>query len=594
MKRFIKTLVLTFVLASAGSVRAERWLLQNDDLSFGGIQDLFIFVMFNGGTPLFDLFYPEEGFVAILADFPPGSPPALPAVGINGGTITGELDIQLGPDAGGGGGGSSSWAVASLTTGASPVSPAPGFTKPTIYLPDTGVTLTHSDLIGSTLNFLPGIAAAYDYNVDPLGLPLPPTPDSASHGTAMASVIGGETCGILCPLQIQTNIVPVSIYDRLPSGNPDTNTWASTVLNAMLKIITDHRLRIAETPYTRNHASLVCFAHSTVGTAYRIGFLDTVMQRAWDAGITVVLSAGNRGILAGRVSPAAADWGYQPASGGPVYPPFTGNPTTTFVRDSTTLPIPLLPRFLVAGASSLGGTAWSSSNTNNASGKVVDLLAPGVNVLAASNGGTSLIEGNGTSYSAGFVTAASALIAYTKPWATPDQIRAALVPQSVPEPPAPPPALTLPQIASPAISGITMTYAEWIAHYTKGISSPLTGAGGDATADPDGDSIPNLIEYYCGLDPKYSDTPSGPQISMDMTTRTLTLQLPRAIYLPTGTPPPQLQTSTTLESSSWTDVTPVLTETQPVIEIGDGTEYTGTLTIPTGDRRFYRVAYPVP
>jgi hypothetical protein len=246
------------------------------------MQDLFIYTLFGGGTLLFDIYFPDEGVAALVVDYPTGNPPVLPAVGLNGGgNITGELDVQLSPDGGGGGGGPTSWAVPALTTGIFPAIPAAGITSPTIYLPDTGVTTAHSELASNALNFQPGIAAARDYTINPAGDPLSPVPDTASHGTSMASVIGGQTCGILGPLLVQTKVVPVSIYDRLVNGVPDQNAWATTVLNAMLKIITDHRARIANTPYTRNHASVVCFAHSTTNTVYRIGFLDTVMPRAW-------------------------------------------------------------------------------------------------------------------------------------------------------------------------------------------------------------------------------------------------------------------------------------------------------------------------
>jgi hypothetical protein len=47
-----------------------------------------------------------------------------------------------------------------------------------------------------------------------------------------------------------------------------------------------------------------------------------------------------------------------------------------------------------------------------------------------------------------------------------------------------------------------LTYSEWIAGYPS-----LTGASALATADPDGDGIPNLMEFALdGLDPTFGNT----------------------------------------------------------------------------------------
>ncbi len=578
----IRILTVALILLAA-TARAERYYLTNTDVSTQGMQDLFIFVAQNNGTPLLDLFYPTEGIAALAADFPTFSIPTFPQQSPNG-VIDGEPDVQLTPDDGGGGV-PQGWAAVSLLTGRAPRIPAAGQQSPVIYLPDTGVTTTHSELVGSPgVSLQPGIAIARNEETFQL---VPATPDTESHGTAMASVIGGSTCGILGSLKFQAKLVPVSIYNIGVGGAPATTAWTSTATSALAEITRTHRARIASVPYVRNHASIVCFAHSTTSTNYRVGFLDMAMQNAWNAGVTVVLSAGNRNILAGRNSPGGADWGYQAQSPPNQYPPFTHDPlTTTFLRHS--LFLGALPKFIVVGARTEAGLRWANSNFNNASGVVVDLLAPGANVRRASNVAPLIGSGDGTSYSAAFTSAAAAWVAYLKPWATPNQIRSALVPAAVPVPPALPPSLALPLQSSAAVTSITMSYDQWVAHYRLSAESPLAGSGGNYDADPDGDGMVNFTEYYCGLDPKFRDSEIGPRIEVNMETRVLTARLPIAAYLPADMPAPQLQSSIALLAPSWS-VEPInLAPVAPLTERGDGVENVGTTTIPPGDRRFYR------
>jgi Subtilase family len=585
---------LGWLVAARSHAATLRYYVTTSDHSVAGFQQIQPTVLPHGGSVLFNIFYPQDDVYAAIVEFAVAPPFPLVAV-VGGGVITGELDVQMAPDAGGSGG-PSTWPVVALSSGITPAFSTPGQASPTLYMLDTGITTGHWDLAGTpALTFVPGIAAAYNYVTH---LPIPPTPDTASHGTAMASVIGGQSAGLLGPLGINAKVVPVSIYDR--EATPTPNGWAGTAQSGILQAIEHHRNRRRTQPYLRNHASILCFPHSTASGAYRIGFLDTAMQRAWDVGITVIMSAGNRGILAGKVSPAAADWGYQPATGAAVYPPFTSEPaTSSFVRASAAaLPLALSPRFLVMGAHSQAGATWASSNANNSSAAVVNLLAPGVGVPAASNTSGALVTGDGTSYATGFGTAAAAWVAYHRPWATPSEIRSALVPTAVPIAPAQPPALALPQASSAAITGITLTYAEWIAHYADAARGTLIGPLANADADPDNDGLANLAEFFSGLDPRFADAAIGPRVSIGPSaipgTLDVTVIAPRAYYLAAHTTP-VLESSSTLAGGSWSAVAiPALLATTPLVQQGDGVEYRSKVTVPATGRMFYRLSYSAP
>jgi hypothetical protein len=60
------------------------------------------------------------------------------------------------------------------------------------------------------------------------------------------------------------------------------------------------------------------------------------------------------------------------------------------------------------------------------------------------------------------------------------------------------------------------TYSEWIASYG------YTGANASPTADPDGDGIPNLLEYALGADPSTSSSTALPAVSLDSNSLSLT------------------------------------------------------------------------
>ena len=139
--------------------------------------------------------------------------------------------------------------------------------------------------------------------------------------------------------------------------------------------------------------------------------LGFAVEKAWQSGILVVAAAGNDGNGAGTMAnPASDDW------------------------------------ILSVGAAATNGTVATSDDalttfTNlPASGKQINVLAPGVSILSLRDPGSSidvanpsarvgdtLFRGSGTSQAAAVTSAAAALLLQARPSATPDQVKDWLV-----------------------------------------------------------------------------------------------------------------------------------------------------------------------
>ncbi len=148
---------------------------------------------------------------------------------------------------------------------------------------------------------------------------------------------------------------------------------------------------------------------------YRIDPLDAAVERAWRAGLVVVVSAGNSGPGAGTINKPADD-------------PFVV--TVGAVRDATT---PGLGDDSVASFSGTGPTAANGLQKP-------DLAAPGTSVVSSrvpgsyvdnafpsARVGTSYFKGSGTSFATAITSATAALVLNRTPSLTPDQVKARLV-----------------------------------------------------------------------------------------------------------------------------------------------------------------------
>jgi serine protease AprX len=143
--------------------------------------------------------------------------------------------------------------------------------------------------------------------------------------------------------------------------------------------------------------------------------LDQAVEAAWNAGLTVVTSAGNSGPGAGTITSPGDDPMVITAGA------LDDNATVDTSDDS------------VAGFSAVGPTSangWLKPDLLAAGRSVVSLRAPGSYIertYPSASVGAANFVGSGTSFSAAVVSGAAALVAQQNPSAAPDEIKARLL-----------------------------------------------------------------------------------------------------------------------------------------------------------------------
>ena len=145
---------------------------------------------------------------------------------------------------------------------------------------------------------------------------------------------------------------------------------------------------------------------------YRIDPLDAAVERAWQAGLVVVVSSGNKGPGASTVTKPADD-------------PFVL--TVGAVRDNSTPGIAddTVPSFSGAGPTASNGLV--KPDIAAPGGSVVSTRVPGSyidNAFPGSRVGTAYFKGSGTSFSTAVTSAAVALVLDRNPALTPNQVKA--------------------------------------------------------------------------------------------------------------------------------------------------------------------------
>ena len=241
----------------------------------------------------------------------------------------------------------------------------------TIYVFDGGVNGGHPELDGR-------VRAGYDA--------FPENPRACNaHGAAVAGAAAGATLGV-AP---RAEIVDVKIIncERMRGST-------GAILAAARWTAADHARHPGQ-PAVANWSFVV-------DTAQSIAEVDSAVAVLREAGILVVVAAGNFDMDACRASPANA------------------------------------PGTLVVGASALVKTPdgrWRDERVpHTAWGDCVDLFAPGRSVLLPAFDGRQPITAkwSGTSMAAGYVSGAAALFLERNPAASPDQVMDALLRQATP------------------------------------------------------------------------------------------------------------------------------------------------------------------
>jgi subtilisin family serine protease len=219
-----------------------------------------------------------------------------------------------------------------------------------VYVIDTGILATHDEFGGRVISGYSPIAGGS-------------TVDCNGHGTHVAGTIGGSTYGVAKGV----TLVPVRVLDCGGSG------FISDVVSGVNWVISQH---------TSGARSVISM--SLGGGASST--LDTAINAAINAGITVVVAAGNNNQSACNYSPAR------------------------------------VPNAITVGATDINDALATFSNT----GSCVDISAPGVSVISAyysTNSATASLSG--TSMATPHVSGAIAL-ELEAAYKSPAQIQSAL------------------------------------------------------------------------------------------------------------------------------------------------------------------------
>ena len=219
-----------------------------------------------------------------------------------------------------------------------------------VYIIDTGVRRTHSQFGGRVVPAFSSISDAYG-------------PDGCQwHGTHVAGTVGGADVGVAKGVTLYSVRVLDCTGNGTTSGVIAGIDWVAT-----------NRIR----PAVANMSLEASFSQA----------LNDAIQRAIDAGVTVVVAAGNFSTDACQFSPAS------------------------------------VPGAITVGATSSDDAMATYSN----SGACVDLYAPGSGILSAWNSDdVAMGTATGTSMASPHVAGAAALYLQTNPSASPAEVASAL------------------------------------------------------------------------------------------------------------------------------------------------------------------------
>ena len=259
----------------------------------------------------------------------------------------------------------------------------------TVALLDTGVSQVDDlgNRVDARIDFTPGGAGE----------------DGYGHGTHLAGVIAGDGSDSGGKWR---GVAPGAHLISIKVAGPDGSTDVSVVIAALQWIVTHRDLY---------NIRVLNLAFGTDGDQpYALDPLDAAVERAWAAGITVVVSAGNRGSAAGTINKPADD-----------------------------------PYVITVGAADLNGTSdrsddqvapFSSRGPTQDGFEKPDLVAPGISIVSTRSVGSTIdqqhpaavvddsyFKGTGTSQAAAIVSGVAALMYDVNPSLKPNQVKGMLL-----------------------------------------------------------------------------------------------------------------------------------------------------------------------
>jgi serine protease AprX len=229
----------------------------------------------------------------------------------------------------------------------------------------------------------------------------PDCTDTYGHGTFVAGVIAGNgasSSGRWAGVAPAADLVSIKLAGR------DGSTDVSNVL-AAIQWVVSHK-----DTYGIRVLNLSVGTDST--QSYLTDPLNYAVERAWDAGVVVVVSASNLGPDPGSISKPGDD-------------PLVVTVGAVDDRGTPELTDDVLPDFSARGPTAGDGLAKPDVVAPGA--RVMSLRSPGSTIDRAWPGTSAYLRGSGTSFSAAAVSGAVALMLSRTPRMTPDAVKYAML-----------------------------------------------------------------------------------------------------------------------------------------------------------------------
>jgi serine protease AprX len=224
--------------------------------------------------------------------------------------------------------------------------------------------------------------------------------DGEGHGTNMAGIIAGDGSGG----PFTKGVAPGARIINVRTGAGDGSVDVSQVVAALDWTVQNRNalgrnIRIINLSFTTD-----------ANTSYLVDPLTHAVENAWNAGVVVVVSAGNDGKALGRLGNPASD-PYVLAVGAAAYDNSGKNssiPDWSSVGNGSRNPDVVAPGVLIAGL--------------RVPGSMLDVTFPAARFFDPATC-TSFFRGSGTSQAAAVTTGAVALLLQQRPTLTPDQVK---------------------------------------------------------------------------------------------------------------------------------------------------------------------------